>query len=319
MVRYSLRRMVEAVPLLAALTLLSFALLHLTPGDPAVLLYGTDLSPSELQDIRSAWGLDQPLHIQYAKWLLNLAQGNLGYSYVDGRPVLEVIAERMPATLLLTGTGLILALLIGLGIGTLAALRPGSRLDIAATFLATLLYSIPGFWLGLLLILLFSLTLGWLPSGGMESHRSASPLMDLPRHLVLPAFVISMREAGRLLRYTRAGLLDVMRQDYTRTARAKGLSESQVVLQHAWRNALIPVITLTGLSLPYLFSSSIVVETVFSWPGVGRLAFEAALQRNYSVLMGDVLIVGILVIIGNLMADLGYALVDPRVKEAVAR
>ena len=314
MIRYVLGRLLQAIPLLFVITLIAFAILHLAPGDPAALLYGTDISAEQLAQIRASWGLDEPISVQYLKWLGNLMRGDLGRSFVDGRPALLVIAERVPATLQLTLCGLLIALVLGLSVGVIAALRPHSTIGYVSTFFSTFFYSLPNFWLALLLILILSVWLKLLPSAGMESLRGPTGSMDRLAHLIMPAFVISLREMGRLIRFTRASLLDVLGQDYIRTALAKGMTTRQMIIRHALRNALIPIITLLGLSAPQILSGSIVVETVFAWPGMGRLVVESAFQRNYTVLMGEIVMVGALVIIGNLLADLAYALVDPRIR-----
>ncbi|MBI5649737.1 MAG: ABC transporter permease [Chloroflexi bacterium] len=314
MLRYILGRLLQAIPLLFVVTLTAFAILHLAPGDPAALLYGTDITADQRAQIRAAWGLDDPIPVQYVKWLGNFLRGDLGRSFSDGRPVLQVIVERIPATLQLTLTGLLIAIVLGLSIGTLAALRANSFIGYISTLLSTFFYSLPNFWLALLLILIFSVWLQILPSAGIESPRGSTGIADRLAHLAMPAFVISLREMGRLIRFTRASLLDVLNQDYIRTARSKGLRERQVALRHAFRNALIPIITLLGLSLPQIASSSIVVETVFAWPGIGRLIIESAFQRNYPVLMGEIVMIGLLVIAGNLIADICYAFVDPRIR-----
>jgi peptide/nickel transport system permease protein len=314
--RYLLARLAQTAVTLLAISVIAFAILHFAPGDPAALLYGPNLSASQLEQIRVAWGLDQPMPLQYASWLSHVVTGDLGRSYVDGRPVLTVIAERIPATLELTLTGLGVALIVGLTAGTLAAMRPRSALGYVVTAVATFLYSMPSFWLGLLLILVFSVWLRWLPSAGMESLRGTSSAFDRLTYLLMPAFVISLRETGRLIRFTKASLLDVLQLDFVRMAEAKGLSEWQAATRHALPNALIPIVTLLGLSVPQLFSSSIVIETVFAWPGMGRLVVESAFQRNYTVLMGAIVIISVLVASGNLLADLAYALVDPRIRYA---
>ena len=314
MTRYILGRLLQAIPLMFVITLIAFAILHLAPGDPAALLYGTDISAEQLAQIRASWGLDEPISVQYFKWLGNLMHGDLGRSFVDGRPALLVIAERVPATLQLTLCGLLIALVSGLSVGIIAALRPHSTTGYISTFFSTFFYSLPNFWLALLLILILSVWLKLLPSAGMESLRGPTGSMDRLAHLIMPAFVISLREMGRLMRFTRASLLDVLGQDYIRTAVAKGMTTRQMVIRHALRNALIPVITLLGLSVPQMLSGSIVVETVFAWPGMGRLVVESAFQRNYTVLMGEIVMIGLLVIAGNLLADIAYAVVDPRIR-----
>jgi peptide/nickel transport system permease protein len=312
--RYLVGRLIQAVPLLLLLSLISFAILHLAPGDPAALLYGLDATPDDLAQVRARWGLDRPLPLQYLSWLGNVMRGNLGRSLADGRPVATTIGERLPATLLLAVSALAMAIVVGVGLGVVAAACIRSPLDRALTLVATLCYSMPTFWLGLLLILLFAITWGWLPSGGLASPVGPSTPVDLLAHLILPASVLSLPPLAQFLRFTRAGLSEVLGQGYVRTARAKGLGETAVLFRHAFRNAAIPLITLLGLALPQLLSGAVVVETVFAWPGLGRLIMEAAFQRNYSVLMGDILLVGSLVMLGSLIADVAYVLADPRIR-----
>lgn len=305
--------MAQSAVLLLLVSAVTFALLRLTPGDPGVTLYGPSVTQEDLARVREWWGLDAPLAVQYLRWLGKAVTGDLGRSYADGRPVLAVVAERIPATLLLAGTSLLLATVLGVGAGVLAATHRHSWVDRGVTIVATALYSTPAFWLGLLLILLFSLRLGWLPSGGMRAALGGTDLADLLRHLALPALALAMRDAGRFARVTRASMLEVLGQDYVRTATAKGLAGVTVATRHVLRNALLPVITLLGLSAPGLLGGAVVIETVFSWPGMGRLAIESALQRNYPVIMGEVLVVATIALAGSLLADLAYTLADPRV------
>lgn len=316
MFRVVVSRLAQSIVLLLLVSVVVFALLRLTPGDPGVLLYGPDASPRDLMQLRERWGLDEPLHLQYLRWLANALGGDLGRSYTDGRPVLGVIAERIPATLLLSGTALLLALLAGVPVGVFAATHRSSWLDRASTLLATALYSTPPFWLGILLILLVSMRLGWLPSGSMGTPGGDLGLADLLRHLILPAVALAMRDAGRFARVTRASVIDVLGQDYLRTAAAKGLGRVVIATRHTLRNALLPLITLLGLSVPGLLSGAVVVETVFAWPGMGRLAIESALQRNYPVVLGEVLVVATLALLGSLLADLAYSMADPRIGRA---
>lgn len=311
---YLIARLGQGLFVLLVVSILAFGLLHLAPGDPAALLYGPDLSAEELKAIRTAWGLEDPLPVQYLRWLGRFVQLDFGRSFSDGRPVREVILERLPATLYLTASALAIALAVGITVGIVSALRPLSWLDYAVTTVSTVLYSAPNFWLGLILVLVFSVWLGWLPSAGMQSARGPTSPADLLSHLILPAFVLSLREMASLIRYTRAGMVEVLGQDYIRLARAKGLPEHRVVLDHAFRNAALPVITLVGLFIPRLVGGSVVVETLFSWPGMGRLVVEAAFARNYPVLMGEVVLVGALVILGSLLADLAYGVADPRIR-----
>ena len=312
------RRLFQAVPLLVLLSLISFAILHLAPGDPVALLYGVEATPQDLAQVRARWGLDRPLPFQYLNWLAHVLQGDLGRSLVDGRPVATMLGERLAATLVLALAALGLAIPAGVALGILAATRAGSGLDRALTGLATFAYSIPSFWLGLLLILLFGVQLRWLPSGGLMSADEHRALPDFLSHLVLPALVLSLPLFAQFLRYSRAGLLEELHQGYVRAARAKGLSERAVLFRHALRNSALPIITLVGLSLPQVLSGSTVIETVFAWPGLGRLLVEAAFQRNYSVLMGDILLAGGLVVVGSLVADLCYVMADPRIRTGSA-
>jgi peptide/nickel transport system permease protein len=314
--RYLAGRALQAALLLLALSLVAFALLHLAPGDPAALLCGPDATPADLAAVRAHWGLDRPLPLQYLSWLGHALRGDLGRSLADGRPVAAVIGQRLPATLLLTVAALVLAAGLGIALGTVAAARAGTPLDRGLGLLATVGYSIPPFWLALLAILLLAVTWGWLPSGGLSSPGRPASIADVVAHLVLPAVVLALHPLARFLRFTRAGLVQALGQGYVRTARAKGLRESVILLRHAARNAAIPLLTLLGLALPQLLSGSAVVETVFGWPGLGRLMVEAAFQRNYSLLMGDVLLVGVLVVFGSLLADLAYTLADPRIRYA---
>ncbi len=314
MTTYLTGRVGQGIFVLLVVSILAFGLLHLAPGDPAALLYGPDLSAEELKAVRTAWGLEDPLPVQYVRWLSRFIQLDFGRSYSDGRPVRDVIFERLPATLYLTVSALGIAVVFGVTVGIISALRPLSWLDYAVTTVSTVLYSAPNFWLGLLLVLVFSVWLGWLPSAGMHSVRGPASPGDRLAHLVLPAFVLSLREVASLIRYTRAGMIEVLGQDYIRLARAKGLPEYRVVLDHAFRNAALPVITLVGLFIPRLVGGSGVVETLFSWPGMGRLMVEAAFARNYPVLMGEIILVGAVVILGSLLADLAYGLADPRIR-----
>ncbi|MHB0868976.1 MAG: ABC transporter permease [Chloroflexota bacterium] len=313
MLRVVASRVIQSAVLLLLISVATFGLLRLTPGDPGALLYGPNATAANLAQLRERWGLDAPLPAQYLRWLGNAATGDLGRSYADGRPVLAVIAERTPSTLLLAGAALLLATLLGIGAGVLAATHRYSWVDRLVTLVATILYSTPPFWLGLLLILLFSLGLGWLPSGGMRSDPNGTDWGDLLRHLALPASALALRDAGRFARVTRASMLEALEQDYVRTASAKGLRGAVVATRHVLRNALLPVITLLGMAVPGLLGGAVVIETVFSWPGLGRLAIESALQRNYPVVMGEVLIVATLALVGSLLADLAYSVADPRV------
>lgn len=317
MSKYIVRRLIQAVPLLLGITIIAFAIQRLAPGDPAWAILGPQLDrlrPEQLERIRVDWGLDQPVYVQYLKWLGKLAQGDFGQSFADGRPVLTIIAERIPATLTLTGSALVLALIISIPVGALSALKQYSLFDQVATVFTLTFYSIPTFWLALLMILVFAVVLGWLPSAGMRSFGPNRSPMDLLSHLILPCVALATHSTAHLVRYTRSQMLEAMHEDYVRTARSKGLTERSVAVRHVLRNALLPLVTILGMSLQELFGGAIIIETIFAWPGIGRLGYEAALARNYTVLMGTIIISGSLIVVGNLLADIMYAWVDPRIR-----
>lgn len=314
MIRYVVRRLAGAVPLLIGISLVSFTIVHLAPGDPSSLLLDPRFSPVESARIRASLGLDRPLHVQYLLWLGRLAHGDLGRSFSDGRPVTEKIIERLPATLTLTLSALGLSLLASIPLGTLAAVRPGSSWDRFCSVFALAGYSVPSFWLGLMLVALFSLRLGLLPSYGMSTLGEPFSIADRLRHLLLPAISLSCGGTAALARFVRSSAREALRQDYIRTARAKGLPEKVVLYRHALRNSLIPVITLLGLQLPGLFEGAVITENIFAWPGMGRLGVQAVFQRDYNLLLGINILSAALVVTGNILADVAYALVDPRVR-----
>lgn len=319
MIRYIVRRVLLAIPLLWALATATFFVVRLAPGDPLAIYYNPEIDPAVMETIRARLGLDQPLHIQYGKWLWALAHGELGVSFSYHRPVADVLAEAIPNTLVLTGLSLLLILVVGVLLGVVSAVRQYSWVDNVSTLGALFVYSMPGFWLGLMLIIVFSLKLGWLPASQMQSVGAeflSAPQRwaDRAAHLVLPVFVLGIASAASVARYTRGSLLEVIRQDYVRTARAKGLPERRVILRHALVNALIPVITLLGLYFPFLLSGAVVTETIFAWPGMGRVTVGAIFARDYPVVMATNLVAGVMVVAGNLLADVLYAVVDPRIR-----
>jgi len=311
--RYLVRRALVTLPILLGITVLSYFIMSLTPGDPVTMLVNPSMSEADIEIKRRALGLDQPVYVRYAKWLGELLRGNLGYSFSSGAPVARRIGERLGPTLLLTGTALGLSYLIAVPTGVLVAVRRYTWIDYLATFLAFLGISLPTFFLGLAGIYVFALRLRWLPTGGTMTLGGDGGILDLLWHLVLPASVLAVAGAGALMRYVRSSMLDVLGQDYVRTARAKGLAEVLVLRRHALRNALIPVVTLAGLQLPALLAGAVITEQIFEWPGMGRLTIEAINQRDYPVLMGITLITALLVAAGNLLADLTYAWIDPRI------
>lgn len=312
-----------AIPLLWGILTLLFLLLHLAPGDPTTAFFNPNVSPEVIEQMRRNFGLDQPLYVQYVRWLGSFLTGDFGYSFSQFRPVTAVLADALPNTLLLGGVSLVLIFIIGCAVGIVQAIRQYSVLDHSLTFLALFIYSMPGFWLGLVLILIISSNAvpdgARLPISGMQSLDYDTMglwgrLADRTRHLVLPTIALGIASAAAVARYMRGSMLEVIGQDYIRTARAKGLSETRVVLVHALRNAMIPVVSLLGLFLPILFGGAVVIEVVFSWPGMGRLMHDAILARDYPVVMAGSFLFAALVIAGNLVADMLYAVVDPRIR-----
>lgn len=311
---YILQRLFSTLIVIFGITFVVFMIIQLVPGDPARVVLGVAASEENVAALRERLGLNRPIWEQYGSWLSELAQGDLGNSLVTGQPVLEQILQRLPATLVLATAGLIVGLLIGLPAGIMSALKPHSPLDTTTSILSQIGVSIPDFWLGILLVLLFSLTLGWLPSQGYTPF-SQDPV-DWFRHLILPALTVGIISGSIQTRFNRSAMLEVLHEDYIRTARAKGLREVLVVNRHALRNALIPIITILGLQLTALLSAVVVVEVVFSWPGLGRLTLEAVLDRDYPLLQGAVFTIATLLALVNLGTDLLYAFIDPRIEYA---
>jgi peptide/nickel transport system permease protein len=313
--QYIIKRLLQAVPLLIGVSIIGFSMMHLAPGGPlAVYTLNPTITAQDIERIKHIFGLDQPLHIQYLKWAYGIFTGNWGFTFFGGRPVLEVILERFPATLLLMGSGMSLAILIGMLIGILGAVRRYSVFDYLATTGAMVALSFPTFWFGLMTIFIFSLKLGWLPSGGMYTLGGEEDLLDLLRHLILPTVVLALVLVAQWSRYSRSSFLEVIHQDYIRTAKSKGLSGGRILFRHAFPNAVAPLIALAGIQLPWLFSGALVTETIFGWPGMGRLFVDALTMKEYPVLMGMVMITAMFVIIGNLLADVINALIDPRIR-----
>jgi peptide/nickel transport system permease protein len=315
MTAFLIRRIGQSVVLLLLVTAIAFGLMRLAPGGPeAVYALSPTMRAEDLARIRASFGLDQPIHIQYVKWASGMLSGDWGRSYRDSRPVRDIILDRIPATLELTITALAIAVVVGVGIGMLGALRPHSASDYVSTVGAMFALSIPTFWFGLMVIFVFAERLGWIPSGGRATMGSEFSLGDYLHHLVAPALVLGLVLVATWSRYTRASMLETISQDYVRTARAKGLEESHVIWGHAFRNSLAPLLTLAGLQLPFLFGGALVTESVFTWPGMGRLFVDSLGYRDYPVLMGVLVITAILVIASNLVADLMIAFIDPRIR-----
>lgn len=314
MVSYLVKRFLIALPVLLGVTIISYGIISLAPGDAVDLMVDPNMSASDLEQMREHLGLNDPIPVRYGKWLGQLLQGNLGYSYLNGQPVAERIGERMGPTLMLSTFSLIIAYLVAIPVGVISATRQYSWVDYLSSVIALIGVSIPNFFLGIGLIYIFALKLDMLPVSGMYTLGADKSLIDLIKHMILPAIVLGTGTMGQVTRYTRSAMLEVVRQDYVRTARAKGVSQAMVTYKHALRNALIPVITLLGLQIPNLLGGAIITEQIFSWPGMGRLTIEAISGRDYPVLMGLNLMAAILVIFGGLLSDLLYSLADPRIR-----
>jgi ABC-type dipeptide/oligopeptide/nickel transport system permease component len=318
MYSWLVRRLLISVPVLLGITVLSFIFVRLAPGDPVRMMINPEYLAGGAEEYialrRAELGLDKPLPIQYLAWVKEVAQGNLGYSFFDRRPVGDILKERVWPTVELMGTALLLALAVGVPIGLIAAMRQYSVLDYASTVTSLATISTPSFFLGLAAIYIFSLKLNLLPTSGMFTAGAARSIGDDLHHLVLPAAILGLNLSGQFARYARSSLLEVIRQDYLTTAKAKGLPGRLVILRHAFPNALIPLITVVGIQVPALFAGAVVIEQIFSWPGMGQMALASITQRDYPVLSGFILIVAVLVLISNLLADLAYAVVDPRIR-----
>lgn len=314
MARFLINRLIQSAVLLFGVSIVGFALMHLAPGGPlAVYTLNPTVTAQDIERIKVLFGLDQPVYVQYFKWAGGLLSGNWGYSFFGGQQVREIVLDRLPATFLLMGTSLALALVIGVAIGTLAAVRRNSVFDYATAIGAMIALSLPTFWFGLLAIFFFAQTLGWFPAGGMVSIGDGS-LLDRLHHLVLPVVVLALVLVAQWSRYTRSSMIDILDQDFVRTARAKGISPSRVLVNHGLRAALVPLVALAGLQLPLLVGGALVTETVFSWPGMGLLFISVLSTRDYPVLMAILMVGAVVVVLGNLLADIIVAFVDPRVK-----
>ena len=311
---YILTRLGQSVLLLLLVSVVTFVIIREAPGMPAVLVNPEGASAAEVEQGMRNLGLDDPLAVQYLRWLGNAVRGELGDSYQQKQPVVGLILERLPATLLLSGVALLVAVVIAIPLGIISAIKPYSAIDYAATLVSFIGVSIPVFWFGIMLIILFSVQRGWFPSGGMYTLGAPFSLEDRLRHLILPVIVLSSIPMAQLMRFVRSGVRAEFKQDYVRVARGKGLREAVVLWRHGVRNAMIPVITIFGLLLPATVSGAPVTESLFAWPGMGRLAVDAAFQRDYPLIMGVTLFISVLVILTNLAVDIAYAYLDPRIK-----
>ncbi len=312
--RYFANRIALALPVLLGISLVVFLMLKLVPGDPAIALLGPQAEPRDIQMLRQAWGLDRPIHQQYMTWLGHVLRGDLGLSLEQRLPVSILVLSRFKNTAILTFASIVVSCAVGLTAGVASATRPRSVIDRLTMLLALFANSMPAFWLGLVLILGFSLGLGWFPVTGMQSIREDGGFLDLLHHLVLPAVTLGGATTAIVARLTRSSLLEVIRLDYVRTARAKGLFEPRVVLRHALRNALLPVVTVVGLQVGFLLGGAVLTETVFSWPGVGLQLYRAISTRDIPLIQGSVLLIAVTFVFINLLVDVLYAYLDPRIR-----
>lgn len=314
MSRYIRRRLIQMIPLLVGISILTFLIIQAAPGGPETVFLETGrfVDPEIIEAYRRRLGLDQPIYIQYLKWISTAATGDLGYSYTSARPVAEMVFERLPATLELMLAGFIVAAIIALPLGVFSAVRQYSFLDFSGTAFSFLGIAMPVFWFALILQLIFAVNLGWLPTSGRTTVGDGS-WWDHLKHLILPAIVLSLRYVAGWSRYMRATMLGVINSDYIRTADAKGLPGSLVLGRHALKNALIPVISIMALDLAGLFSGAVITETIFAWPGIGRLFIQAMGQRDYPLLMAILMMGSIMVVVFNLVADIVYGWLDPRI------
>jgi len=317
--RFILLRLGKAVLVLLGVAVLNFVLIHLAPGDPAAVMAGEAGAGDEqfIAQLRAQFGLDKPLHVQLWAYISGILQGDLGYSYRNQVPVAELIASRLPATLLLTGCAFVLSLVVGIGAGVLAAWRRGKATDTVVMTGALVFYATPLFWIGLMAVLLFSIKLGWLPAFDMETvgagYTGWARVKDVAAHLVLPVVTLGLFSAAVYARLTRASMLEVMSLDFVKTARAKGVPQARIIRRHVLRNAILPIFTFASLQAGQLVGGAVLTETVFAWPGIGRLMFDALLQRDYPVLLGVFLTTAAVVVVVNLVTDLLYRVVDPRI------
>ncbi len=318
MKNYVIRRILLMIPVMIGISIIVFSLIHLMPGNPYAYLIESDARAEDVESMLQAIGYYDPLPVQYVKWVGGLMQGNLGYSIKFKEPIADMIGRRIGNTLMLSGVALILSILVAIPLGVISATRQYSIFDYVATIIAFIGLSIPAFFFALLLVKFFAIDLKLFPISGMETLASGftgmKKFVDLVYHLALPVIVLSFIQMASFMRYTRTALLEVIQQDYIRTARAKGVSERVVVYKHALRNALIPVVTIISLSLGQLISGAVLTETIFVWPGMGTLIFQAVMNRDYPVIMDATMVLAFMILMANLFADIMYALVDPRIR-----
>jgi len=318
---YILRRLLQMIPLLIGISIISFLIMTLAPGDPTGVYVDPNKpppSPQDLARLRHDLGLDQPLPVQYLNWLENALSGNLGFSLTLRRPVVDEIRERLPNTMILGAASLLVTILLAVPIGVISAVYRYTVIDYLVTFLSFLGLSIPGFIIALFMIQVFGVELRWLPTIGMsdvrEEYTGLRAIRDVGEHLIMPTVALSLASLGRWIRYQRSSMLEALSQDYIQTARAKGLPRRQIFYTHALRNAILPMITLIGLSIPQIVSGAFIIEYVFGWPGMGLLAVNSALKRDYPIIMGVTMLSAIFIVFGNFLADIAYHWADPRIR-----
>lgn len=302
--RFILTRLLRCIPIIIFATLVVFSILHLAPGNPARIILGPKASEELVAHLEHKLGLDRPLPVQYITWLKDFILGDWGTSIRYDRPVLQLILDRLPVTLLLIGLSLALSTVLGISMGVMGALRQNSIFDYSSTVMALFWRSIPSFWLGILFLYIFSLKLGWFPAGGLRG----------PLSVVLPMLVLGLRLQAIIARLTRSSMLNVLNKNYIKTAKTKGLANRVVIVKHALRNALIPVVTIIAMRVPWLFGGAMITESVFAWPGMGRLILEGVLARDFPVVQGTVLLIAVAAVLANLMADIFYTYIDPRIE-----
>lgn len=315
MVSYIIRRLILTIPLLFGISIISFGIMQAAPGDPTTLLLSPNISHADKMAFIHAYGLDKPWYIQYIKWLVQMLHGNFGESLIhQGVSVTSLIEARLPNTLMLMAVSFIMAFVVSIPFGIISASKRYSISDYTVTFFSFVGVATPAFWLGLVLIMYLAVQHAFFPAGGISTIGAPFSIWDRIHHLILPAFVLAIADMAGLVRYTRSSMIDVLNQDYIRTARAKGFKNRKVIYKHGLRNGLIPVITLIGLILPSFIGGAVVVEKIFNWPGIGLLFVDSAFQRDYPVLMALTMISATMVVLGNLLADILYAVFDPRIE-----
>ena len=315
MFRYILKRLLYAIPVFLGITFVIYTLINLAPGGPlSVLAASGEMSLSDLEALKISMGLDKPIVIRYFIWLGDLLHGDFGISYRTSQEVSLMISQRIMPSLMLTGTGILAAMLVGVPLGIISAYKPNSVWDHISTFISFIGASVPNFFLSLLLIYVLAVKLKWFPTSGMQSSGMSGNLLDLLHHLALPAFVCGIQPIGNYIKQTRSSVLEVLNDEYIKTARSKGLTNVVIVLKHAFRNALIPIVTTISLSIPFLIGGAVVTEQIFAWPGIGSLMITAITSRDYPVIMGVAVLICGVVLVANLILDLIYAALDPRIK-----